>query len=243
MPDLAFILVRSAVYPDPERVIACGRELGLKMKATGSDPLSFEVEGVGQLVAMLMPAPHPDVPSMPSGPTSPDPEEAERAPAHFVVIAQGLSGEPRHRDTQLALFAATIVETTDSVAAMLGHGRLFHKAEFFKGMARLAVNEGVLPAELAVDVTGARQSATHMSFLTHGMTRYGREELYVTCPIAGKGALGFVLMLVRWMLADLEKKFPTGDTIGRTADEKIRIERVASPIKGNPDVIALDLPQ
>lgn len=241
--DIAFVLVNTPEYPAASHVIATARRLGVAMtSAGGGEPLVFELAGGGTLIAMLMPAPHPDVPGMPFGPTSPDPDEAAAAGAHYVLTAQGLTGSPRARDAQMALLATTIIDNTDAVGAMLGHGVVFHKARLFAAMAELAAKDGVLPPEIAVDITSARESEHRMSFLTHNMARYGREDLYVTCPIRGTGALDFVFSLVRWMLTDTEREFPTGDTIGRTAEERIRIERVPSPIGHGATVIRLALP-
>jgi hypothetical protein len=44
------------------------------------------------------------------------------------------------------------------------------------------------------------------------------------------------------MLADPDKHLPTGDTVGRTEDEKIVIQRVPDPTAKGPEVIRLDLP-
>jgi hypothetical protein len=81
-----------------------------------------------------------------------------------------------------------------------------------------------------------------MSFMTHGLTRYGREEFYITCSRTGQGALDFVYMMVRWMITDPEKHLPTGDTLGRTAEERLVVQRVPHPGGGGDDVIRLDLP-
>jgi len=51
-----------------------------------------------------------------------------------------------------------------------------------------------------------------------------------------------VFAIARGLLADPPMVLPTGDTTGRTADEKVRIERVPSPTGDGPDVIYLALP-
>jgi hypothetical protein len=186
--------------------------------------------------------PHPDVHRMPVGPTSPPLDEARAAPAHLVVTAMGLEGDEAERDLEIAALTACVIASCDAVGAMLGHGILFHKAMLFADLAKLGAEHGQLPVEIAVDVTAAGEPGDRMSFLTHGLRRYGREELFVSCPVRGKGALGFVYALARWMLADSEKQFPTGDTVGRTEDEKIRIQRMPSPIDPEQTVIRLDLP-
>jgi hypothetical protein len=187
--------------------------------------------------------PHPDAAGMPLGITSPPAEDVAAAPAHLVVGAVGLTGDERDRDTVLAKLTAAVVDCTDAVAAMLGHGAIFHRAGIFADAAKLAADEHEpLPVELAVDITAAPESATHMSFLTHGMQRYGREELYITCPVEGTGALSLVYTIARWILGDPTVALPTGDTVGRTAEERLLVQRVPSPTGGGPDVIRLDLP-
>jgi hypothetical protein len=185
--------------------------------------------------------------------TSPPYEQIAVSPAHLVVAAQGLPGGARERDTILAILTAAVMDGVDAggrspgaadvtVGAMLGHGVVVHRARLFADYARLAAQErSPLSVEVAVDITAAQESPTRMSFLTHGLRRYGREEFFVTCPIEGKGALAFVLTMARWMLADADKQLPTGETVGRTEDEKLVIQRVPHP-KGGPEVIRLDLP-
>jgi hypothetical protein len=242
VPDLAFVLTNSTAAPEPARIVEAAKALGLDLRPTGDSPSTFEIDGGGAFIVMLVEAPHPDAPEMAYGPTSPDPDEAAAAQAHFILTALGLEGTPRERDTKMAALAATVIRNTDAVGAMLGHGVVFHKPGLFADMAELGMEEGELPAELAVDVTAAAEPDDRMSFLTHGMRRHGREEFYVTCPIQGRGALGFVFSMVRWMLDDRDKQLPTGDTVGRSADERLVVQRVPNPTGSEDTVIRLDLP-
>jgi hypothetical protein len=82
-----------------------------------------------------------------------------------------------------------------------------------------------------------------MSFLTHGLVRYGREEFLVTRPVSGEGALDLVFSMARWMLQDADKHLPTGDTLGRSEDETILIQREPNPTGSEDVVIRLDLPR
>jgi hypothetical protein len=141
----------------------------------------------------------------------------------------------------MAVLTAAVVRSCDAVGAMLAHGVLFHKAGLFADLAEAAASEGGLPIEIVVDVTVAREPGERVSFLTHGMQRYEREELFVTCPERGRGALGFVYAMTRWLLTDTVKTLPTGDTVGRSAEEKILVQRVPSPLGEGAPVIRLDL--
>lgn len=242
MADLAFVLLRDPTYPSADGVIASARALGIELTLDpSSDDLQvFNLADGASLIIALMP-PHPDAAQMPGGPTSVPPDEAAAARAHLIVTALGLTGDERARDTRMAALTAAVIDHVPAVGAMLGHGVVFHKAALFRDMAKLGVEQGALTSEIAVDITAARESDTRMSFLSHGMVRYGREEFYVTCPIQGKGALDFVFGMVRWLLTDRTKHLPTGDTVGRSATEKLLIQRVPNPTGRGPAVIRLDL--
>jgi hypothetical protein len=241
--DLAFVLVRTPKYPDAGAIVASAKKLGIVLEpgAAGDEPLGFSIASGGELFVMLMPAPHPDAPHMPYGPTSPSIEEASGAPAHFVVTAMGIEGDERTRDLLMASLTACVIDHSDAIGAMLGHGVVFHQARLFSEMAALGAQEGLLPPEIAIDVTAGDEGGGRMSFLSHNMPRYGREDFYVTCPVQGQGALDFFFMMVRWLYTDLEKELPTGDTVGRTPSEKIRIQRVPNPTGNGETVIRLDL--
>jgi hypothetical protein len=239
--DIAFILTNASEPISDDKIIAASEEMGFPLKR-GKENGTFDFEG-GWVIAALMPAPHPDAPHMSIAPTSPSREAIAAHRSHVIVTAHSLPGDVRERDMYMAAVTGSVAKAYDAVGAMLGHGVVFHKADLFHDMAQAGLEEDELPAAIAVDITGATEGKDRMSFLTHGMERYGREEIYLTCPSKGKGALGFVFDLVNWMLGDMDHQFPTGDTIGRTAEEKLRIERVPSPA-GNPkEVIRLDLPE
>jgi hypothetical protein len=242
--DLAFVLLADRSAPEPAKVIACGKKLGFAMTLTpslvDSSVQSYDVDGGRTLMITTIEAPHPDARTMGFGPTAISPEEAKASPAHIIVTVLGLEGTPRHIDTQLAALTAAVVDSVEAIGAMLGHGAVFHKAKLFSGLAALGMKEGAIPAELAIDITTSRDTESRMSMLTHNLPRYGRENFYITCPINGKGALDFILGLARWVLRDPDKLLPTGETLGRSADEKLRIHRVKSP--EGETVIRLDLP-
>ncbi len=243
--DVAFILLRTGVMPSAEAVAREALRYGFKLIPAGDGdgkPLSFTIEGGGPFLAMLIDAPHPDAARTPAGPTAADAEDIKDCKAHVIVTAMSLKGTVRQRDAQMAGLAAAIAAASDAVGVQLAHGILFHKAQLYCEMAALALESGELPAEFAVDITVASEPGERMSFLTHGMPRYGREEFFITCPVQGKGALGFIFDMTRWMLTDKQKQLPTGDTVGRSAEEKVVVQRVPNPTGRGGEVIRLDLP-
>lgn len=240
--DVSFVLLAKPASPEPDAVIASAKKLGFALSDAGEkDNLQhFDLGADRSLFVMMLDVPHPDATTMPFGPTAVPEDEARAHTAHLIVTAMGLAGTPREVDTQLAALTAAVIESVPAVGAMLGHGALFHKAKLFSGLAALGIEQGAIPSELAIDITTARETESRMSFRTYNLPRYGRENFYITCPIRGKGALDFVMGLVRWMLNDPTKELPTGETVGRSAAEKITIHRVTSP--DGETHIRLDLP-
>jgi hypothetical protein len=241
-PTLSFVLLERAEVPDPGAFVEAAAQLGLTAtpgESSDDGPVSYEIAGGGTLLIMLVDAPHPDAERMPPGLASPEPDELERMTAHYIVTAIGLPEDPRIADPLMASLTAAVVRSSPSIAAMLGHGITFYKAPFFADIVGEA--KGELPMLVCVDITMAPEPDDRMSFLTHGLTRYGREEFYVTASQRGKGALDFLLSLAAWMLDDPDKDLPTGDTVGRTAEEKVLIQRVPTPLGEGPQVIRLDL--
>jgi len=93
-----------------------------------------------------------------------------------------------------------------------------------------------------VDLAFAAEPRGRVSVVTHGMTRCGRGEFGITESAPGSGSLDLALSMAGWMLAEPDKQLPTGDTVGRSADEKLRVQRVPNPTGSGPAVIRLDLP-
>lgn len=243
-PAVAFVLLERAANPRPDAVIDAASKLGVNLQLTDTSPTGNSFEADAGVVVQVMPMgfPHPDAQrTRIAGPTAVKPADANAATDHIMIVSQGLTGTPRERDGFLAAVTAAVIDTVPAVGAMLGHGALFHKARLFRD-AVAGAQRGPIPPLIAVDISMARQADSRMSFLTHGMPRYGRENLYVTCAITdGNSATQFAMGLVRWMLTDPTKHFPTGDTVGRTASERIRVQRVPHPFREGEVVMRLDL--
>ena len=238
---LSFVLLSQNVYPDPAKVIADAGRLGLSLAHEMGEPnmLNFRIEGGGELIVMPVDEPHPDAAAMPVGPTSPEPSIIAEHVGHLVATALNLPEGPMPHDVVMGIVTTALIHSTPAVAAMLGHGAIFHRSDMFAAFVEAAGTD--IATEIAVDITAARESEDRMSFLTHGLERYGREELYVTSSIDTDGALDYVVVLAKLMITDQDKVLPTGDTVGRTADEHSLVQRVPSPIEGKPPVIRLDM--
>jgi hypothetical protein len=241
MPAVAFVLLENAQDPDPAALVRAAAKFGYSLvhEPGSAGPSTFAIEGGGSLMIMLIAAPHPDADEMAPGLAAPSAEDLQRMRAHYIIALMGAPTGPREEDTMLAQLTAATVRASPAIAAMLGHGICFHRAAFFADMVE--ADPAGLPLIVCVDITRAPEPGDRMSFLTHGMIRYGREEFFVTASQRGKGALDFLLGLMNWMIADKDKHLPTGDTVGRTADERVVVQRVPNPLGEGPEVIRLDL--
>lgn len=246
MTDLAFLLIQQTGAPDPDAIVRASQRIGVPLRrAPGEASLRFELEQhdpPAELAVTLIKTPPPDLAQMPVGPMSPTAKEAQAAKAHMILTAQGLVGDERRRDTTMAALAAAVIASTEAIGVMLGHGVVFHEARYFAELATQGVKDGALPVEVAVSITADLATGARMAFLTHGMERYGHDELYVTCPVQGKGALHFIYGVLRSLLASPDAALQDGDTVGRTDDERLPVRRVPHPTADGPDVVRVDLP-
>lgn len=243
---LAVVLLAHGEAPDGAKLLAATSRFGLALRLSDETPSNSGVTLVGDAgvtaCVMTMGFPHPDAQrTLRAGPTSIKVADARGAADHVMVVVQGLRGTPRERDGYLAKVTAGVIDTMPAIAAMLGHGAVFHKARLFRDAVAGATGKDV-PVVLAADITLAAEADGRLSMLTHGMPRHGREELFVTAPVAqGNDAAKFTLGLIRWMLAEPTKQFPTGDTVGRSATERVKVRRVPHPYRQDEVVVRLDL--
>ncbi len=243
MADLAFIATHTSAAIDPAALVAAGADFGLNWtvlpETTADGTVSFEADGVAVAVTPIA-AMHPDIPHMPVGPTGADPAELLETLGHIIVTATGLRGSELDRDCKLARFTTVIMAATDPLGVMLGHNSYFHRADVFTQLVIGNAAEGRPPLPLLISVTVAGDGTGRMSFLSHGLHRYGKEDLYITCSVEGQGAVPFVYDMISWFF-ELDEELPTGDAIGRDETESFEVQRVPSPAEPDRTVVRLDL--
>lgn len=239
-PDLSLVLLSESTLPDVAKFISSPRlsHLGASIEKERDEQLVFALGGGGHLLVSLVEALPPELgPAALLGGLS---EEAiGSAKAHLIVAALGLMGGRRERDAAFAQLVAALLEASPAIGATFGEGLCYQDAAFFSRAVDSA--EGEVPVFLAIDITAAPEPEERISFLTHGMERYEREEFFVTAPLSGDGALPFLLELMHWCISEDERELAPGDTVGRTEDERIVVRRMPSPIGAEAQVIRLDL--
>lgn len=241
---LAMVLTREATAPDPLFFVDVAAAYGVPglthEPSDGEGPLQWSLPDGGRLFVMAIDAPHPDAAAMPRTVTSPDPEMIAAAGAHIIVTVMGNGLDTKAGDGLLARLTAAVCNTTPAIGAMLSHGVAFHRSDVFAGMVK-ELGAGEVPVWVSIDITLGPEPDGRVSALTHGMSRYGREDFYVLgTPDEARNIFDIARMMSTWM-ATSDKVLPTGDTVGRTPEERLTVQRVPSPMQDGHVVVKLEL--
>lgn len=250
---ISFVVTDSTGLPDPDAVVRRAKELDIGLEVDldpDGDPsrLGFRLEGGEYVGVVAMDVPIPDLAAHPSGPTSPPPETLLAARSHLIVFTMDLLGVQEQvgrmaARTLMAVVTSSVMAGTDAVAVSVGAGGVFHQADLFDALATSAARSAQLPALLIVDVTSEAEPDGRVSFLTHGMELVGRdEELYVTCRLGDRGGFDWFCSLIEHLADEPTMVLPTGDTIGRDAEEQVVIRHQLNPTGTGAPVMRLDLP-
>jgi hypothetical protein len=261
--QLAFVLLRAAERPPAERVVAAYGDIAspaervvaaygdiaspaddgaastrrtplLADASARGDPLGFRL-GQDPLFIALVPAP------VPGG----EADDAARfslasfamrqaVPAHAAhLLVTCIAAEPSLGDrVAFTRAVAAVARAADAVGVYWGHGHVTHPTAFFVDTARTAD----VPIPLWSGFSVAGDGPGRVSFLSLGMRQLDLPEVLVTTPQAtANDALFFLLDLLAYV-ATRGEPLPDGDTVGRTAEEKLRVEYVKSPIDPEDEV-------
>jgi len=232
---LGIVLVERNQAFDPVAISEAGARLGIDIVSTA--PESLRVDNTIDVAISLMPNPHPEALDMTRSPTSAKPETLERMTGFFVLAAFGLpENDQVAADWYLSRIVASVVRGTPSLAAMLGQGMFFYEADFF---ARMVENKpSRLASQIAVDLTIAREDDDRLSVVTHGLNRYGYEELFVITAEHGSAILH--TMALAGDILDGTVRLSAGGTVPGAHGAAVVADRVPSPVSGRPDVLRLD---
>lgn len=159
--------------------------------------------------------------------------------AHLLVTTLPADGatsiDSLLRHTRVVAAAATAY---GAVAVYEGNARATHPTAFYVDV----VTSTDLPLMLWTGIRVASENG-RTSVLTLGAENVlGVPDLWVTArPTAGNDALAFAFDMLGYVV-DRGSPLPEGDTVGRSASEKIAVQYVPSPIDPSRRVVRLDLP-
>jgi hypothetical protein len=250
--NLAFVLLSAPALPkgeDVERAFAAyaanGHTLRLrpsKPKKPDGETLEFDTAGGGYAIVALMPAPVPNH----------EADEAARYSvsalggrwklpphkAHLTVVAQG-GGSPLESLGAFTSFLAAVVEASPAVGVYCGNAGATHDPKFFRELAREHDPSSRLPLWSGVSI--AREADGRLSLLSLGMKQLELPDLLLVVP-SGKTdeALPTLYDLLAYVVSR-GRPLTDGDTVGRTAAEKLPVHYVPSPIDPKVKVLRVEL--
>ena len=253
--NFGFVLLSKPGHPKAEDVVRAfasfaPKEQRLRVRAGSTTDssqkkiLEFEVSSGETAFVVALPVP------VPNG-------EAEKA-VRFSVSAMGTGWKlPAHKAHLMVCLRSTVSSPvvaslscfTSLVAAVAKASRAVgvywsnagatHDAEFFVAMAR---EPGLVPRlALWTGVSVAREPDGRLSLLSLGMRQLNLPDLLLLAPkSAGNDALATLFDLLAYA-AELGRPLPEGDTVGRTADERLPVHSVPSPIDATNKVWRVEL--
>lgn len=249
-PVIAFVLTNGPVTLDAaairaahQRLVPGAADLAIEMSDPGNAMIVPEGSDLAFILA-TMPAPVPNgeaegavrfsISSFGTGWTLPAHD------GHVMLVHQARSALPL--DQALTVFTtvvAAVAETVDAVGIYWGAGQATHQPKFFHEIAAHATRGP--PVMLWAGVSLARQGG-EISLLSRGLPeQVGMPDLLLTAPSAqGNEALGFFFDLLSYMVR--RGRAPAeGESVGRSAEEKLFVRYVPSPAGDDVTVMRVAL--
>jgi len=250
--NLAFVLLSAPALPmgeDVERAFASyaakGQTLRLsprKPKKPDGEALEFDTDGDGYAVVALMPAPVPkheaDEAARYSVSTLGGRWKLPLHKAHLVVVVQS-GGSALERLGAFTSILAAVVEASSGVGVYCGSAGASHDPKFFRELAREPDARSRLPLWSGVSI--AREADGRLSLLSLGMKQLELPDLLLVAP-SGKAdeALPMLYDLLAYIVSR-GRPLADGDTVGRTAAEKLPVHYVPSPVDPKVKVWRVEL--
>jgi hypothetical protein len=253
-PHLAFILLGSPALPSGTGVVSAFREIA---PPTESQPavepsgdgttVQLSIGKGGTLLVSMMPVPVPNHEaeqafeySYSSGLA----QYGELAPhrAHLVAFFRDEPGRSR-RDglIRFTYLLAALAKAAQAGAIYWGDSGATHDARFFIDRAREHDPDLMLP--LWCGFQTVPDGSARASMLTLGMRRQlGMMELRVTAPQRDLGEYVGAMFDFLAYAARRGSPVPEGETIGRNANERLKVRHEPSPIDPKERVWRVDFP-
>jgi Domain of unknown function (DUF4261) len=247
--QFAFVLLQKNVDLDPVRIrVALERvwsePIVISAGSGEGEALSFAVGERDALILMPVSAPVPDgeaeamagysISTLGTG------WQLGAHEAHLIATLQeedtGLSAQRLVRFSRLL---AGVVDGVDGVVGIYcGEAHATHDPDFFRDMA---MEESLLPVHLwnGVSIAGNEE---RVSLLSLGMKQLGQPNLKLTGPRAnGNELIDYFFNLLEYA-AKHGAAIPDGETVGRSAEEKLVVRHEPSPIAEGETVWCVDVP-
>jgi Domain of unknown function (DUF4261) len=246
-PNFAFVLLSRPELPDAEAVVRSFASLSDRtLRSSEADDahaevLKFEIDDDSDALVMLLPIP------VPNG----EADEAARfslsafgtgwtLPPHAAHLVVTLQSETPQLESMLTLTSllAAVAEASSAVGIYWGNAGATHDPEFFINVARDDDDDAKLM--LWTGVSFAKEPDGRLSLLSLGMKQFGLPDMWLVAP-QESDPLPWLLDMLNYVVSRGEP-LPDGDTVGRTASEKLPVRYVPSPIDDETKVCKIEQP-
>ncbi|MDB4491389.1 DUF4261 domain-containing protein [bacterium] len=245
--QFAFVLLREVELPAAEDILSAFEQFRTESEVLTYEPdegtsdeelgdgetLALRLEGMGFAFVALVPVPVPNgeaehafgcsMSSFEDGVT------LEAHAAHRVVSLVGLDQAVSLVAGQMAFTSvlAAVTKVSPAVGVYMGDAGATHTAEFVTEAAgEHNVNSRIM---LWNGLSRGPEPDGQMSFLSLGMHQLVLPNLYLIASVdQASESLGRFFELLAYV-ADRGEPIPDGDTIGATADERLKVNYTASP--------------
>ena len=158
---------------------------------------------------------------------------------HFIVSLMGGPESPLERHLWLTKFVAAVMELSDAAGVYWGAGTVVHNPKLFCDLAEVAEPDDYMP-QLWIDmrIWSERRRAY---FATTGLSAFGLPEIEVEgAKLNPRELMEFCENVIRYVIGRGEP-IPDGDTLGRSAAEKIRVRHLPSMWERDGPVMKLEM--
>ncbi len=202
-----------------------------KISAEGdSTAMFFHVpEGIAFYAPMPAPIPWCDL----EGPCQtarwwPEAEQVLRKHTHhFIVSLMGGPDGPLERHIWLTKFVAAVMELSDAAGVYWGSGTVVHSPKLFCDLAEVASPDDFMP-QLWIDMRIWGDEKHRVYFATTGMAAFGLLEIEVDGAKWDPSELAEFCGNIATYVIKRGESIPDGNTLGRSAKEKIKVRHAPS---------------
>lgn len=160
--------------------------------------------------------------------------------SHITVVIHGEGTEPHLQVlTQFTAMVAALVSCVDAVGVYWGAAGVTHEPKFFAGIAADAQRA---PPTMVWTGLSLAHKGDRVSLLSTGIEAMtGLPDLLLTAPRQqANDALAFFYDLLGYVVQG-GTALPDGHTVGRSAEEKLCVRYVPSPVDASREVMSVDL--
>lgn len=239
---VAMVLLPRPALPAPEAVVkalgAIDPSLRLRAGEKKKDVQAWDLGGVDTFVSLMpIPIPNREAELALKSAAFALANAIESAPHAAHLIVAGRWGSDWRSLSTFTRFVAAVAQASGASFVYWGAGHVTQPAAHFIEVAR----EDDLPIELWTGVSMARPGS-RVSLLSLGMDQFRLPDLLVEAPVEQSGfAIKLVYDLLDTIVRD-GKPIPEGDTVGRTAGEKMTVLYRPSPIDPSTRVWTVVVP-